>query len=247
MDGIQSNGEKQWIAPRLLYLLTGVASAIPVVWAFGWAVYGAGISIIEYISLLGSLILLASAAVPKRRLAARVALVGAMAAWSFYLPAIVVAASVWLTDQEIRLSVLLWTPSASPLVIEEPRQPPPEMRLSPQEVQQIKDTGITGMLFTFGGFTANSYRRDKKSRVILIMQRPVNEAIELNEPDATSIVYIQDGTRWRMFPPHAATLQRTIRIEPEADDPNQTSVLAELSTGARQGFGVWWRKAQLEK
>jgi hypothetical protein len=121
------------------------------------------------------------------------------------------------------------------------------MTLSPQDVQQIKDAGITGTLSIYGGFTADTYRRDKRSRVILMMQRPVTDVIELKEPDATSIVYIQDGAQWRMFPPDAATLKRTIRIEPEGDDPNQAKVLVELSTGARQGFGVWWRESEAKE
>jgi hypothetical protein len=103
----------------LLYLLTAAATAIPVVWALGWAVWGAGVSITEYISLLGSLILVVSAAVSfsKRTFAARLALVGTVAVWSFYMPAIVRFASIRLSDQELGLAVLLWNPSTSPLVI----------------------------------------------------------------------------------------------------------------------------------
>jgi hypothetical protein len=87
--------------PRLLYLLTGIATAIPVVWALGWAVWGAGTSPTEYLSLLGSLVLAASAAIGARRVAARMALVGAMAVWSFYLPSIVGVARIRLSDRSL--------------------------------------------------------------------------------------------------------------------------------------------------
>jgi hypothetical protein len=234
---------------RLLYLFTGVATAIPVVWALGWAVWGAGISVTEYVSLLGSLILVAAAAVgaSKRRAAAQLALVGATAVWSFYLPQLVGIASSRLSDQELGLAVLLWTPSASPLVIEEQRQAPnfKDRALSAVEVQQVKETGLTG---TLSVYTANaSYGSGRKSHVILVMQEAVREVIELKEPDACSIVYIQGDHKWQMFPPTAPTLKRTIRIEPQADDPNQSSVMVELSSGARQGFGVWWRKTESER
>lgn len=128
------------VMPRLLYLLTGIATAIPVVWALGWAVWGAGTSPTEYLSLLGSLVLAASAAIGARRVAARMALVGAMAVWSFYLPAIVGVARIRLSDQELNFSVLLWTPSDSPLQIDEPKQVPnfPDMRLSTAAIRQIK-------------------------------------------------------------------------------------------------------------
>jgi len=112
------------------------------------------------------------------------------------------------------------------------------MRLSPEEVQRIKDTGITGAISTYA---ANSrFGNGKKSDVTLIMQMPVMEPVELKEPDATSVVYIQYGRDWKRFPPDARTLERTIRIEPMAFAPNQTSVMVELANGARQGFGVTW-------
>jgi hypothetical protein len=234
--------------PRLLYLLTGVATAIPVIWALGWAVWGAGISVTEYLSLLGSLVLVASAAVngSRQRLSARLALFGAMAIWSFYLPGMVGIVLSRLSDQELGLSVLLWTPSASPLTIVQPGQIPnfTDMRLTETEVRQIKQTGLTGTLSVRA--SNSKYGSGKKSHVILILQRPVSEVIDLKEPDATSIVYIQDRNQWKMFPMNARTLKRTIRIEPLADDPHQTSVMVELSTGARQGFGVWWPETELE-
>jgi hypothetical protein len=228
--------------PRLLYLLTGIATAIPVVWALGWAVWGAGTSPTEYLSLLGSLVLAASAAIGARRVAARMALVGAMAVWSFYLPSIVGVARIRLSDQELNLSVLLWTPSDSPLQIDEPKQVPnfPDMRLSPAAIQQIRDAGIRGRVSTYAA--NGNYGHGKRGRVILIMQGPVLEAVELKEPDASNIVYIQDRQKWTSFPPGVPTLKRTIRIEPQADDRDQSSVMVELSDGARQGFGVWWPK-----
>ena len=88
-------GYSSGVMLRLLCLFTGAATAIPVVWALGWAVWGAAVSITEYVSLLGSLILVASAAVSssKRTFAARLALIGTVAVWSFYMPAIVGFAS----------------------------------------------------------------------------------------------------------------------------------------------------------
>ena len=234
---------------RLLYLFTGAATAIPVVWALGWAVWGAGVSITEYVSLLGSLTLVASAAVnsSRRIFAARLALIGAVAVWSFYMPAIVGFASTRLSDQELGLAVLLWTPSTSPLVIQQPAQSPniPSTRLPARDVQQIEAVGLTGEISVY---SANDrYGSGKKSHVTIVMQRPVTDVVELKEPDATSVVYIQGDHDWRMFPADAPTLKRTIRLEPVPYDPNwpgaypQTSVMVELSTGARQGFGVWWR------
>lgn len=238
---------------RLLYLFTGAATAIPVVWALGWAVWGAGVSITEYVSLLGSLILVASAAVSssRRTFAARLALIGAVAVWSFYMPALWVSLNTRLSDQELGLAVLLWTPSTSPLVVHQraESQSTPSVMLSARDVEQIEAAGLRGELLVY---TANDrYGTGKKSHVTIIMQRPVKDLVELKEPNAASIVYVQGDRGWRMFPADAPTLKRTIRLEPLLYDPNwpraypQTSVMVELSTGARQGFGVWWRTPDL--
>jgi hypothetical protein len=113
------------------------------------------------------------------------------------------------------------------------------------DVQQIEAAGLTGELSIY---TANNrYGSGKKSHVSIVMQRPVTDVVELKEPDASSVVYVQGDHGWRMFPADAPTLKRTIRLEPLPYDSSrpgtypQTSVMVELSMGARQGFGVWWR------
>lgn len=226
-------------AASALYLATAIATAIPVIRLLGWAVWGAGTSLTEYLSLLGSLILVISALMSptNRRFAARFALAGVTLIWSFYLPTLVRIARTSLSDQELGLSVLLWNPSASPLIIR-------ERGLFPVELQLIKDSGITGMLSVLAA--RGLYGSGKKSHVTLIMQRPVHTAIELKEPDATDVVYVQYGDNWKIYPSNARTLERTIRIEPEAGDPRQSSVMVELAGGARQGFGVSWPKLNLE-
>ncbi|HKW97443.1 MAG TPA: hypothetical protein VJN43_06895 [Bryobacteraceae bacterium] len=224
----------------LLYLATGIATAIPVVWALGWAVWGAGISITEYISLLGSLILVASAPIRllDRRTAARTALIGAACIWTFYLPGVFSVGKTLLTDQELTLSILLWTPSNGPLAID-PMPNPAAAILSDQAIRQIRATGIGGTVSSFG---SGRYGSGKKSAVILVMQRPIHEPVELREPDASSVVYVQEADGWKMFPPNAPRIRRTIRIEPLPEDHRQSIVMVELATGARQGFGVWWPK-----
>jgi hypothetical protein len=216
---------------RALYLLTGVVTAVPVLWALAWAVWGAGVRVSEYLSLVGSVLLLVAAGSSRRRFAARLALVGTVAVWSFYLPGVLGLVRTRLTDQELRLTVLFWTPKASPLVIVQQKQVPgaPDMTLSTGDIQRIKDTGITG---TASVFSANGlYGSGKKSSVILIIQGPIRGPVELREPDATSIVYLQEREHWRMFPSNARTLERKIRISPD-------SIMVELSTGASQGFGT---------
>jgi len=116
----------------------------------------------------------------------------------------------------------------------------PYARLSAADIEQVKEAGVTGraVTFSFGNYGNGS----KQSRAIIVIQSPVTAPVELPEPDATTIVYVQNAERWRLYPASAPTLKRTIRIEPWRDDAKQSSVMVELASGARQGFNVWWPK-----
>lgn len=198
--------------------------------------------------MLGSLALVVSAFIrlAERRIAARIALVGVLAIWSFYLPAIAGVARTKFSDQRLALHVVKWVPSSQPLgvsdLMDESR---PYARLSAADIEQVKKAGITGRVvtFSFGNYGNGS----KQSRAIIVIQNPVTAPVELPEPDATTIVYVQHADRWRLHPASAPTLKRTIRIEPWRDDANQSSVMAELASGARQGFNVWWPKSEQGK
>jgi hypothetical protein len=238
------------MVPFLLYLSTGIITLIPVWYQLSWAVWGAPISPLEFVSLLGSILFVVAAftSLSDRRSAARRASIAAVAVWSFYLPAIVTTVNIHSSDQELTLSVYLWTPAASPLAIRQPKltSNSPDMASLRTEIQQIEKTGITGSISVFHSPSSRftRYGSGKKSHVTLIIQRPVTRPVELREPDATSVVYVQQADGWKMFPHNAHTLERTIRLEPLSDVPDQTDLTVELADGSREGFGVWWPDAR---
>jgi hypothetical protein len=232
----------------ILYLITGIATAAPVVYALGWAVWGAPIVATEYISLLGSATLVVAAFVSliKWRIAARIALAAVLAIWSLYLPAINGAVRMKLTDQRLTLRVVRWVPSPQPLTVSDSTgETRPEVRLTGPEIERLKEAGVTGRVETFS--LGNYGNGNKGSQAIIVIQGPVAAPVELPEPDATAVVYVQHDDSWRLHPASAPTLRRTIRIEPWPDDPRQSSIMVELSSGARQGFSVWWPKSELGK
>jgi hypothetical protein len=220
---------------ELLYLLTGISTLIPTLWMLGWGVWGAPTYWTQYVSLFGSLVLIASAFVPAKLLRGRIALAGVAAVWPSYLWTIFEVGRIRLSDQELRLSVLHWSPSSEPLTIKE--YPGSEVELSPAEARQIKESGITGSLTFLGGGTFGS---GPKSRVILILQKPLTSAVKLLQPDAASVIYVQEQAGWRTIPSGVPTLTRQIVIEPMAGDAHQNHIGVELATGGVQGFGLPW-------
>jgi hypothetical protein len=75
----------------ILYFMTGVATGWQVFCFLMWAIWGAPTSPLQYVSLLGSLVLCAGAivALRKPRFGAGIAISGCLAAWCFYLPAFI--------------------------------------------------------------------------------------------------------------------------------------------------------------
>ena len=232
----------------ILYLLTGIATAVPIIYALKWAVWGAPIILTEYVSLLGSVALVVSAfiSLTERRIAARIALISVLAVWSFYFPAISGVARMKLTDQRLALHVVKWLPSSQPLEVTDPiGKSRPNARLSAADIERLKSAGVTGKveIFSFDNYGNGS----KQSAAIVVIQNPVTAPVELPEPNATAIVYVQHADGWRLYPADAPTLKRTIRIQPIREDPKQSELAVELSSGARQGFGIWWPKSEPEK
>ena len=75
----------------ILYLVTAVATGAQVYWLLMWAIWGAPTSPTQYLSLCGSLVLLIAASLAKwkPRMAAVTALCAIAAIWCFYAPALV--------------------------------------------------------------------------------------------------------------------------------------------------------------
>lgn len=207
-----------------------------------WVVWGAAPVPLEFVSLFGSLALVAAAFITRsnRRKAGRVAFIAALASGSFFIQAFVTTAHIRESGQKLTLSVFLWKPSSSVLTIREPRNRTP----SEADIRQIRTAKITG---TVSLFNINRFGSGTASSVVLIMQRPVARRVELPEPDATDVVYVQEAAGWKMFPAGAHTLQRKIRIEPIPGLPNESSLSVELADGSGAGFGVWWPRDEANK
>jgi hypothetical protein len=83
--------------PFFLYLIAGALTGFQVYSLLALGVYGAPVSPLEFLSLLGSLVLIVAAYLSlwKPRVAARVALLAALTIWCFYAPASLGAVRSW--------------------------------------------------------------------------------------------------------------------------------------------------------
>lgn len=141
----------------------------------------------------------------------------------------------WLSpDQRLEVVFVQWTPSSEHLSVKgiPSMAESPATTLTSKEVAQLEAMGLTGKLT----ITASSFQgTGKQSRAVIVMHRQVESAVELAQPDATEVIYVQNGNEWKMYPPDAPTLKRAILLEPFKHDPRSTSYMVELADGAAQG------------
>jgi hypothetical protein len=224
----------------VLYLVTAFATAVPVVLALGWAVWGAPVSPLEGVSLCGSFLLAVGGlvSVRQRRFGARIALAGLAGIWLLYLTTLVGLARIRLSDQRLDLQVVYWLPSSSALTIVDPLKGT-RGAISDEDIQILKSLPLKGKIENAGRGESGNGRR--QGRVVIVLERPVDVAAALAEPDGVSVAYVQRKDGWDKYPPDARTLSRSIRLQPSPPhEPKYTDVLVEQADGSGKGFGVVW-------
>src|SRR2546423_3298378 len=82
--------------------------------------------------------------------------------------------------------------------------------LTADDINLLKSLDLRGRL---EGYTQVYYGDGKPGRAIIIMQHQLKSPVELPQPDGTTVIYVQDGDEWKMYPVNAPTLKRTILLE----------------------------------
>ena len=230
----------------LLYLLTAIMTALPVLFMLRWAIWGAPTSVWQYVSLLGSclLVLAGFVSVSHRRVAARIAVVAVAAIWSFYLPVVASVVRARLTDQRLTVQVVRWEPSQEALTVSDVLQAT-NAALTTADLEQVRKLKLTGTIENAGRLVSGT--TGAESHALIVLDHPVISRVELPEPDAVTVVYIQRNDGWEKYPPTAPTLRRKISLQPiqtQGRAPMQTEVMVEWTTGESRGFGVLWPESE---
>jgi hypothetical protein len=116
-----------------------------------------------------------------------------------------------VSDPQLQLYFVKWTPAEGD-VREEPigRFASPSDSLTDLEIEQLRAAGLTGILQTWG-HSGNDYPSGI-CRFVIVMSRPVRETVDLAKPAAGDILYLQTEQGWKVFPPSAKTVTRTVRF-----------------------------------
>ena len=111
--------------------------------------------------------------------------------------------------------------------------------LIPGEKELLVRAGIGGSVEVVGGHAANT-TQTPRARILVLLRRPVDRVYRLLQPDATTVLYVQEDGGFRRFPADAKVLKdRAVELFPAQG--NETRYWVEAAGGSRSGgSGIQW-------
>jgi hypothetical protein len=86
----------------------------------------------------------------------------------------------------------------------------PDSGLTKNEVAVLNSLGLKGKLH--GGIQSYSGSGEKSARALIVIREPLTSKVTLRQPKATNVVYVQDGSTFRMYPSDAPKLRQRITL-----------------------------------
>jgi hypothetical protein len=82
--------------------------------------------------------------------------------------------------------------------------------LTKNEVAFLNSLGLKGKLHS--GIQSYSGSGEKNARVLIVIRGPLTSKVTLRQPKATNVVYVQDGSTFRIYPSDAPKLRQRITL-----------------------------------
>lgn len=123
--------------------------------------------------------------------------------WAFFVPGY---------SQQLTVHIIRVTPSQNPLLPDAWKR-----SLEPGEVELLTSLFPTGDLH--GGINGSSgVSGGAEARMLVVVTGPLDAEARLKVPKGASVVYVQRGEKWTMYPSAAPTLGKSIVLEPGTQD-----------------------------
>jgi hypothetical protein len=178
------------------------------------------------------------------RFAAGVAFVGLLPVWAFYASAAVTPLVEARSDQRLQVVFLQWDPGVGGPTVGPTNDLlsmiyPGEL-ISSADLDELSAANVTGTLKVTQVWETG---KGPAARMLVVMSGQLEvPQVELREPQAAHVIYVQRGGAWEMHPPDAPTIARTVQLRILDDIPQQTTFLVEAANGSRSGAtAINWR------
>ena len=119
--------------------------------------------------------------------------------WAFFVPGY---------SQQLAVQIVRVTPSHNALL-----QDAWKRSLEPNEIELLSSLFPTGDLH--GGISGSSgVSGGAEARMLVVVTGPLEAEARLKVPKGVSVVYVQSGKKWTMYPSAAPTLRKSIELGP---------------------------------
>jgi hypothetical protein len=117
-------------------------------------------------------------------------------------------------DPPLQIYFVKWRPAEGEVREEPIGKPVPTVRyLTGLEIEELRAAGLTGILQTCGHTGHEDPPPPPETRrFVIVMARPSRETIDLPKPAFVDTLYLQTDQGWKVFPPSAQTVTRTVRL-----------------------------------
>lgn len=107
-------------------------------------------------------------------------------------------------------------------------------KLSADEIKLLRSLGLKGSLLVGMQASKATGNSSRHARAIIVLRERLETRVDLREPKATNVVYVQDGKNWKMYPPGARTIGKKISFWPSELNPTdlEFELEPEMSTSS---------------
>ena len=117
---------------------------------------------------------------------------------------------------------------------------------TPPEMAALQASGVTGTLRPGGGGVR--HRLGPKASALIILDHRITSEVHLKQPRHANVIYVQQGTRWLLFPENAPLLDRPITLSPQPDAPQFTLAgVQDVDASVTSSGCVTWKESNIEQ
>jgi TonB family protein len=137
-------------------------------------------------------------------------------------------------DQHLTVIFGYWTPGGDQLQIEDFRQ---RSLLTDEDRALLRQSLASGTIVMRGGSATNRAGVESpRARMIVVFTGPLALLVRLAQPDASSVLYVQDQGTFKQFPSDVALLTRAVEFTPVRQDLLSYSI--ERASMGRTGGSI---------
>jgi hypothetical protein len=109
-------------------------------------------------------------------------------------------------------------------------------KLSVDDIKRLRSIGLRGSVRVGMQASKTTGNGSRHARAIIVLRERLETRVDLREPKATTVVYVQDGKNWNMYPPGARTIDKKISFWPSEVDSTDLELEIEPRMSSSSSF-----------